>query len=145
MNAWLGMSGAKSYAPFLHVERAELARLTDDEATRQRELREAQRLLLAIGAPIRAAEVDKIVLLARDPPKDYRPDQGLASREGARCSVLPASTRIARVGASTAAERVLSPVSERAEQRGEWGSYGRNLAYIGNIKALSANRRRGSL
>ena len=56
-DAWLEMSGAKSYEPFLHVERAALARLTGDEATRRRELREAHRLFLEIGAPIRAAEV----------------------------------------------------------------------------------------
>jgi len=55
--AWLEMSGAKSYEPFLHVERAELARLRGDHATRQRELREAHRLFLEIDAPIRAAEV----------------------------------------------------------------------------------------
>jgi hypothetical protein len=55
--AWLEMSGAKSYEPFLHVERAELARLAGDEAARDRELREAHRLFLEIGAPIRAAEV----------------------------------------------------------------------------------------
>jgi hypothetical protein len=42
-----------------HVERAALARLTGDEAGRERELRAAQRLFLAIGAPIRAAEVAK--------------------------------------------------------------------------------------
>src|SRR5262245_34784054 len=36
--AWLTMSGAKSYEPFLHVERAELARLTGDDTARQREL-----------------------------------------------------------------------------------------------------------
>src|SRR5207249_264436 len=30
-DAWLEMSGAKSYEPFLHVERAELARLSGDE------------------------------------------------------------------------------------------------------------------
>jgi hypothetical protein len=30
--AWLEMSGAKSYEPFLHVERAELARLSGDDA-----------------------------------------------------------------------------------------------------------------
>ena len=53
------MSGAKSYEPFLHVERAELARLRSDEATRQHELREAHRLFLEIGAPIRAVEVAK--------------------------------------------------------------------------------------
>ena len=54
--AWLEMSGAKSYEPFLHVERAKLARLTGDEASRERELREAHRLFTAIGAPIRAGE-----------------------------------------------------------------------------------------
>jgi hypothetical protein len=57
--AWLEMSGAKSYEPFLHVERAELARLKSDEAARSRELREAHRLFTEIGAPIRAAEVAK--------------------------------------------------------------------------------------
>src|SRR5262245_60299468 len=39
--------------------RAELAKLTCDESTRERELREAHRLFLEIGAPIRAAEVAK--------------------------------------------------------------------------------------
>jgi class 3 adenylate cyclase/tetratricopeptide (TPR) repeat protein len=63
-DAWLEMSGAKSYEPFLHVERAELARLNGDEATRERELREAHRLFLEIGAPIRAAEVAKELGLA---------------------------------------------------------------------------------
>jgi hypothetical protein len=58
-DAWIEMSGAKSYEPFLHVERAELARLTDDEATRRRELRVAHRLFLEIGAPIRAEQVAK--------------------------------------------------------------------------------------
>jgi hypothetical protein len=56
-NAWLEMSGAKSYEPFLHVERAELARLRGDEAACKRELREAHRLFTAIGAPIRAEQV----------------------------------------------------------------------------------------
>lgn len=41
------------------TERAELARLTGDEATRERELREAHRLFTEIGAPLRAAEVAK--------------------------------------------------------------------------------------
>ena len=36
--AWLEMSGAKSYERFLHVERAELARLKGDEAAREHEL-----------------------------------------------------------------------------------------------------------
>jgi hypothetical protein len=53
------MPGAKSYEPFLHVERAELAQLNGDNTTRRRELREAHRLFLDIGAPIRAAEVAK--------------------------------------------------------------------------------------
>jgi hypothetical protein len=66
-DAWLEMSGAKSYAPFLCVERAEFARLSGDEATRQRELREAHRLFLEIGAPIRAAEV------ARSSSHEVRP------------------------------------------------------------------------
>jgi len=58
-DAWLEMSGAKSYEPFLHVERAEIARLMGDEATRECEVREAHRLFTEIGAPIRAAEVAK--------------------------------------------------------------------------------------
>ena len=58
-DACLEMSGAKSYEPFLHVERAELARVVGDEVGRQRELREAQRLFVEIGAPIRAEQVAK--------------------------------------------------------------------------------------
>jgi hypothetical protein len=58
-DAWIEMSGAKSYKPFLHVARSELARLIGDEATQERELREAHRLFLEIGAPIRAAEIAK--------------------------------------------------------------------------------------
>jgi hypothetical protein len=53
------MSGAKSYEPFLCVERADLARLNGDEPARQRELREAHRLFTEIGATIRAEEVAK--------------------------------------------------------------------------------------
>jgi adenylate cyclase len=52
-------SGAKTWEPFVHLERAELARRLGDEAARERELREAHRLFLEIGAPIRAAEVAK--------------------------------------------------------------------------------------
>ena len=50
-------TGAKSYLPFIHLERAGLARLTGDEATRQRELHEAHRLFTEMGAPGRAAQV----------------------------------------------------------------------------------------
>jgi hypothetical protein len=57
--AWLEMSGATSYEPFPHVERAEQARLGGDDVARERELREAHRLFAEIGAPIRAAEVAK--------------------------------------------------------------------------------------
>jgi hypothetical protein len=45
-DAWLEMSGAKSYEPFLHVERAELARLSGDDTARRRELREAGSTLI---------------------------------------------------------------------------------------------------
>jgi class 3 adenylate cyclase/tetratricopeptide (TPR) repeat protein len=51
--------GMKFSEPFVSLERAELARLTGNEAARQRELREAHRLFVEIGAPIRAAEVAK--------------------------------------------------------------------------------------
>ena len=52
-------SGAKTGEPFIHLERAEVASRLGDEAARERELREAHRLFLEIGAPIRAAEVAK--------------------------------------------------------------------------------------
>jgi hypothetical protein len=42
-------------------ERAELARLRGDDTARQREFREAHRLFLEIGAPIRAAEVARML------------------------------------------------------------------------------------
>jgi hypothetical protein len=54
---WIEMSGAKSYAPFLCLERAELARLTGDDTTRRNEYREAHRPFTEIGAPIRAEQV----------------------------------------------------------------------------------------
>jgi tetratricopeptide (TPR) repeat protein len=52
-------TGGGTWEPFLHVGRAELARLTGNEAARERELREAHRLFTEIGAPIPAAEVAK--------------------------------------------------------------------------------------
>jgi tetratricopeptide (TPR) repeat protein len=45
---------AKTYEPFVRVELAELARVTGDDAGRERELREAYRLFIEIGAPLRA-------------------------------------------------------------------------------------------
>jgi ATP/maltotriose-dependent transcriptional regulator MalT len=58
-SALIDETGARCRAPIVHEVSAELARLRGDEATRQRELREAHRLFLEIGAPIRAAEVAK--------------------------------------------------------------------------------------
>ena len=50
--------------PLLCVERAELARLNGDQATRDRELREAYSLFIQIGAPVPAAEIAKKLGLA---------------------------------------------------------------------------------
>jgi tetratricopeptide (TPR) repeat protein len=57
-------TGARGFEPHVYLERAELAGLTSDEATRERELREAHRLFTEIGAPIRAAEIAKELGLA---------------------------------------------------------------------------------
>jgi len=43
----------------VHVERAALGRILGDEATRQRELREAHRLFTEMGATARAEQVVK--------------------------------------------------------------------------------------
>jgi adenylate cyclase len=50
-------TGAERYRPLIHLERARLARRRGDEATRARELREAQRLFTDMGAPARAEQV----------------------------------------------------------------------------------------
>jgi tetratricopeptide (TPR) repeat protein len=60
-DSWLEMSGARSYEPFLRVERAELAVLRGDEAGRERELREAHRLFTEMDAPIRAEQVSSLL------------------------------------------------------------------------------------
>ena len=52
-------TGAESWRPFIHEERANLARLAGDEVTRQRELREAHRLFVDIGAPAHAERIKK--------------------------------------------------------------------------------------
>jgi adenylate cyclase len=57
--ALIERTGTKTLVPSLCEWRAELARLTGDEARRERELREAHRLFTEIGAPIRAAGVAK--------------------------------------------------------------------------------------
>jgi hypothetical protein len=51
-------TGAKTYEPFVYVERADLARLTGDEAIHERGLCELIGCF-SNGAPIRAAEVAK--------------------------------------------------------------------------------------
>jgi class 3 adenylate cyclase/tetratricopeptide (TPR) repeat protein len=50
-------TGARAYAPFVLVERAALARSLGDEAGHDRQLREAQRLWLDMGATARAEQV----------------------------------------------------------------------------------------
>jgi adenylate cyclase len=52
-------TGARAFEPHVYVERAALAQLAGDEVTHHRELREAHRVFLEIGAPIRAAEIAK--------------------------------------------------------------------------------------
>jgi len=49
-SALVQTTGAKSFAPFVHAERAELANLVGDSAGRDRERREAQELFNEIGA-----------------------------------------------------------------------------------------------
>ncbi len=55
--ALVSATEAHAYTPFIHIERARLARLTGDEAGRARELREAHRLFSAMDAPIRAEQL----------------------------------------------------------------------------------------
>jgi hypothetical protein len=62
--ALVATTEAHAFTPLIHVERAALARLTGDEAARECVLREAHRLFLEIGAPIRAAEIAKELGLA---------------------------------------------------------------------------------
>ena len=54
-------TGAEVYAPFIHLERAELARLAGEAPARERQLREAQRLFSAMGATARAEQVAREV------------------------------------------------------------------------------------
>jgi tetratricopeptide (TPR) repeat protein len=53
----VGETGGKALEPFIRVELSNLARLTGDEATRQRELRDAHRLFVEMGATARAEQV----------------------------------------------------------------------------------------
>jgi len=58
--ALLRETGARNFQPFVHLERAELARLSGDAADARRERATAERLFRAMGAPARAD------VLARD-------------------------------------------------------------------------------
>jgi tetratricopeptide (TPR) repeat protein len=49
--------GHLAYRPLVHVERAELARQRGDQATRERELRQAKQLFAEMGASIRVAQI----------------------------------------------------------------------------------------
>lgn len=53
------LKGARIHVPFVHLERAELARLRGDESSCRRERREAQRLFTEMGASARAAMVSR--------------------------------------------------------------------------------------
>jgi class 3 adenylate cyclase/tetratricopeptide (TPR) repeat protein len=58
-SALVETSGARVYAPFIHLERAALARLRGDDETYQAERTEARQLFIAMGAPGRAASLDR--------------------------------------------------------------------------------------
>ena len=55
----VGLSGARSREPLIHEELANLARLTGDDTTCQRELREAHRLFTEMGATGHAERLAK--------------------------------------------------------------------------------------
>jgi class 3 adenylate cyclase/tetratricopeptide (TPR) repeat protein len=58
-------TGAKNRRPFVHLERAELARLENDAPTRERELRTALGLFGEMAAPIRVREVEALLADSR--------------------------------------------------------------------------------
>ena len=57
--ALIGQTGAGSRTPRVRLVRADLARAQGDELVRRRELSKAERLFVAMGAPIRADQVAK--------------------------------------------------------------------------------------
>ncbi len=63
--ALLAETGAKNLQPFIHLERAELARLENDPRTRERELRTALGLFDEMEAPIRVREVEALLADSR--------------------------------------------------------------------------------
>lgn len=63
-------SGAKNCQPFIHLERAELARLEGDTETRVRELREAHRLFTAMGATGQAESISRLLSAVSPQPEE---------------------------------------------------------------------------
>ena len=59
--ALLMETGARNLQPFVHLERAEIARLEQDLPTRERELRAALKLFGEMRAPIRVREVEALL------------------------------------------------------------------------------------
>jgi class 3 adenylate cyclase len=55
----IASTGARVYAPELHLARAGFAQLSGDAAARERELREAMRLFAEMGAPLRVAAIER--------------------------------------------------------------------------------------
>ncbi len=60
-DALIEQVGAHVWSPFVHVERAELALLEGDSAVRVDELKQALRLLRAMGASGRAARIEQAI------------------------------------------------------------------------------------
>ena len=90
-------TGAESWRPFIHEERAKLAQLAGDEVTRQRELREAHRLFVDIGAPAHAERIEKELVLRsqRLRLRERRRDQVLRRMRSpsSRCTRSPLCQR----------------------------------------------------
>jgi adenylate cyclase len=63
-------TGAKNYQPFIHLERAELARLEGDARTRVRELREAHRLFVEMGATGQAERISRQLSAVSPQPEE---------------------------------------------------------------------------
>ena len=71
----IAATGARSRAPFLHLHRAELARLGGDTALYEHELRTARRLFTEVGAPGHVARLTQLLQAdsARATPLDSEP------------------------------------------------------------------------
>jgi hypothetical protein len=63
-------TGGRSQEPFIHEARAELACLTGDQATCQRELREAHRLFTELGTTGYAERISRQLAAVRPQPEE---------------------------------------------------------------------------